>query len=144
MLEERLLKLFEIQSTGNRRIFCHGHSNNWQIFHHQPTDSNIIIFTMKQLKESNLNESGGTSLRFMNYVLPVIIPYITCIINTFIVTATFPNCGTTVKKGNPEESGNYRPVFYSQLSLNNGKDSHQSTSSIYLPELPLYQHSTWL
>ncbi len=58
------------------------------------------------------------SLRFMKDALPVIIPYITCIINTSVVTGTFPAAWKHAivtplfKKGDPTEFGNYRLISF--------------------------------
>ncbi len=94
----------------------HELANSQNSFRPQPVDTNTVILTIKQLKESNSCGSDNISLKFIKDALPVIIPYITCITNTSIVTGTFPATWKHAivtplfKKGDPKEIGNYRPI----------------------------------
>ncbi len=104
------------ESEENPTQFYHEHASNQNTFRPQPVDANTVILTIKQLKESNSCGNDHISLRFIKDALPVIIPYITCIINTSIVTGTFPTAWKHAivtplfKKGDPKEIGNYRPI----------------------------------
>ncbi len=104
------------ESEENPTQFYHVHASNQNTFRLQPVDANTAILTIKQLKECNSCGSDHISLRFILDALPVIIPYITYIINTSIVTGTFPAAWKHAivtplfKKGDPKEIGKYRPI----------------------------------
>ena len=61
------------------------------MFRPQPTDSQTIILVLKQLKNSSAHGSDGIPTRFLKKILPVIITYLTYIINTSIITGIFPS-----------------------------------------------------
>ncbi len=61
-----------------------------KLFLPQPTDSDTIILIIKHFKNTSSCGSDDIPLRFLKESLPVIITYITCIINTSIVTGIFP------------------------------------------------------
>ncbi len=56
----------------------------------EPVDTDIVILTIKDLKETKAVGSHGIPLRFLIDALPVIISYIACMINTSLVTGVFP------------------------------------------------------
>nr|XP_027215167.1 uncharacterized protein LOC113808036 [Penaeus vannamei] len=64
---------------------------NANIFRLNPVDCNTAILTIESLKESNSYDSDGISYRFIKDSLPVIVFYIKVILNTSIVTNTFPD-----------------------------------------------------
>ncbi len=86
------------------------------MFRPQPTDSNTIILVIKHLKNTSSCGSDGIPLRFLKESLPVIIPYLTCILNTSIVTGSFPSLWKHAivvpiyKTGDVNEPKNYRPI----------------------------------
>ncbi len=86
------------------------------MFRPQPTDSNTIILVIKQLRNTSSCGSDGIPLRFLKESLPVIIPYLTCILNTSIVTGCFPSLWKHAivvpiyKTGDVNEPKNYRPI----------------------------------
>ncbi len=58
-------------------------------FRPQPVDTNTVILTVKDLKQTNSVESDDIQLKFIKDALYVIAFYLTCIINTFLVTGVF-------------------------------------------------------
>ena len=86
------------------------------LFRPQPTDINTIVLTIKQLKDKKSCGSDGIALRFLRDALPVIAPYLTCIVNTSIVTGEFPTTWKhaiitpVYKSGSPDDPCNYRPI----------------------------------
>lgn len=86
------------------------------MFRPQPTDANTVILEVKHMKNSSSCGSDGIPLRYIRDSLPVIIPYVTCILNTSIVTGTFPTLwkhATVVpifKAGDSDDPKNYRPI----------------------------------
>lgn len=86
------------------------------LFRPQPVDSATIILIIKSMKISNSCGCDGIQLRFLRDSLPVLIPYITCILNTSIVTGTFPKLWKEaiivpiLKSGNTDQPQNYRPI----------------------------------
>lgn len=86
------------------------------MFRPQPTDSNTIILIIKHLKNTSSCGSDNISLRFIKESLPVIIPYLTCIINSSIATGNFPESWKHAivvpifKTGDAMEPKNYRPI----------------------------------
>ena len=85
-------------------------------FRPQPIDSDTIILIIKSMKNSNSCGCDGIQLRFLKESLPVVIPYITCILNTSIVTGTFPQLWKEaivvpiLKSGDADQPQNYRPI----------------------------------
>ena len=59
------------------------------MFRPHPTDSNTIILILKHLKNTASYNSDGIPLHFLRDSLPVIVTYLTCILNTSIVTGSF-------------------------------------------------------
>lgn len=57
----------------------------------QPTDSNTLILIIKHLKNTASYGSDGIPLRFLRDFLPVIVTYLIFILNTSIVTGSFPS-----------------------------------------------------
>ncbi len=114
-------KSFKPESAKNTIQFNHEHSSSQNTFRPQPVDTSTVILTIKQLNESNSCGSDHIALRFIKDALPVIIPYISCIINTSIVTGTFPAAWNHAivtplfKKGDLKEIGNYRPISLLQV-----------------------------
>ena len=90
--------------------------NHENFFRAEPVDVNTVILTIKHLKNTNSTGSDGIALRYINDSLPVIINYITTIINTSIVTGTFPSLwkhATVIpifKNGDRNDINNYRPI----------------------------------
>ena len=75
-----------------------------------------VILVIKTLNESNAFSCDGITLQFIRDVLPVIVFYITVIVNASIVTGTNSPLwkhGQIVpqfKSGDPDEPCNYRPM----------------------------------
>ncbi len=86
------------------------------IFRPQPTDSDTIILIIKHLKNTSSCGSDNIPLRFIKESLPAIITYLTCIINTSIVTGIFPErwkhaiVVPIFKTGDVMEPKDYRPI----------------------------------
>ncbi len=57
----------------------------------EPVDVITVILTIKHLKNTYSTGSDGIVLRYIDDSLPVIINYLTIIINTSIVTGKFPS-----------------------------------------------------
>ena len=93
-----------------------GNGNYENFFRAKPVDVNTVILTLKHLKNSNSAGSDGIALRYIKDSLPVIINYITIIINTSIVTGKFPSLwkhATVIpifKNGDRNDINNYRPI----------------------------------
>ncbi len=91
---------------------CH----NSELFRPQPVDVNTVILTIKELK--NTNPCGSDDIPFIRLrdAVPVITLYLTCIINTSIVTGVFPTASEhslvipIYKTGAVDDPGNYRPI----------------------------------
>lgn len=90
--------------------------HNSALFRPQPVDATTIILTIKGLKNTNSCGSDGITLRFLKDALPVIVPHLTCILNTSIVTGVFPaawkhSLVTPIyKSGASDDPSNYRPI----------------------------------
>ena len=88
----------------------------YNMFRPQPTDSNTIILIIKYLKNTASYGSDGIPLRFLRDSLPVIATYLTCILNTSIVTGSFPSLWKHAivvpifKSGDANEPKDYRPI----------------------------------
>ena len=86
------------------------------MFRPKPTDSDTIILIIKSFKNSSFCGSDNIPLRFLRDSLPVLIAYLTCIINTSIVTGIFPEAWKHAivvpifKTGDVMEPKDYRPI----------------------------------
>lgn len=91
-------------------------THSTRMFRPNPIDSPTIILTIMNMKHTYSYGSDGIPLRFIKDSLPVIIPYLTCIINTSIVTGVVPASWKHAivvpvhKSGDADEAGNYRPI----------------------------------
>ncbi len=80
-----------------------------------------VILTLKHLKNANYGGSDGISLHYLRDSLPVIIHYLTTIINTSIVRAYFPFAWKHAmvtpifKSGDHNNVKNYRPISLSPI-----------------------------
>ncbi len=90
--------------------------NTVSAFRPEPVDINTVILTVKDLNATSSVGSDGTGLRFLRDALCVTIPFLTCIINTSVVTGVFPETWKHAlvvpiyKNGDPDSLNNYRPV----------------------------------
>lgn len=93
-----------------------GNETYENLFRAEPVDVNTVILTIKHLKNTNSSGSDGIALLHIHDSLPVIINYITIIINTSIVTGKFPSLwkhATVIpifKNGDRNDVNNYRPI----------------------------------
>ncbi len=77
---------------------------------------NTVILTIKHLNKTRSVGSDGISLRFLQDALYVIAAYLTCIINTSLVTGIYPTqwkhavIMPLFKSGNTNIVNNYRPI----------------------------------
>ena len=82
----------------------------------QPVDTDTAILTVKDLNTTTSVSSDNIGLRFLRDALCVILPFLTCIINTSIVTGVFPAAWKHAlvvplfKHGDRDCVNNYRPV----------------------------------
>ena len=93
-----------------------------QVFHGstpsrpQPVDMGTITLIIKHLNNTNSYGSDGIQLKYIKDALPVIVFYITVIINTSIVTGMFPcpwkfpYVTPFFKGGDRDDITNYRPI----------------------------------
>ena len=85
-------------------------------FRPQPVDTATVVLVIKHMKNTSSCGSDGIPLRYIKESLPVIIPYLTCILNTSIVTGTCPTpwkhalVVPIFKTGNANDPKNYRPI----------------------------------
>ena len=111
--QEEMLKDNSFQCTGEQLV---SNGNPLNFFKPSPVDCNTVILTVKSLNESSAYGSDGISLRFIKDVLYIIAFYLTIIINTSIVTNTFPQLWKNphvvpyYKSGDIDEVSNYMPV----------------------------------
>lgn len=90
--------------------------NQLNFFKPSPVDCETVILTVKNLRDSNAYGSDGISLRFIKDALYMIGFYVTIIVNTSIVTNTYPSpwktshVVPTFKSGDRDEISNYRPI----------------------------------
>ncbi len=90
-------------------------------FRPEPVDTSTVILTIKHLSKSNSAGWDGIKLGCLKNSLPVIIIYLTTIINTSIVTGVFPSARkrATVdpifKSGDRCDAKNYRPISILQI-----------------------------
>ena len=86
------------------------------IFRPQPVDIETVILTIKSLNETRAVGSDGISLKFIKDSLYVTAFYLTCIINTSIITGMFPSSWKHAlvvplfKSGDTNDLNNYRPI----------------------------------
>ena len=85
-------------------------------FRPQPVDTDTIILTIKGLKDTSSVGSDGIPLTFVEDSLSVIAFYLTCIVNTSIVTGIYPTTWKHAvvvplfKSGDTNDFNNYRPI----------------------------------
>ena len=90
--------------------------NNCNPFRPTPIDNKTLVLTISGLKNSNAQGCDKISLRFLKDSLPVTLSYITCIVNTSIVTGVFPTQWKHAivvpihKSGDVEDISNFRPI----------------------------------
>lgn len=90
--------------------------NQQNRFKPSPVDCETVILTVKNLKGSSAYGSDGISLRFIKDSLYMIAFYVTIIINTSIVTNTYPalwklsHVVPIFKSGDRDEVSNFRPI----------------------------------
>ena len=91
-------------------------SRSEETFRPKPVDTNTIILTIKSLNETRSIGSDGIALKFIKDALCIVAFYLTCIINTSIVTGVFPqawkhaNVIPLFKTGDINNVSNYRPI----------------------------------
>lgn len=85
-------------------------------FRPAPVDSHDIVLVITHLHSTNSCDSDGIPLRFLRDSLFAIIPYLTCIRNTSIVTRRFRESWKysvvvpILKSGDVNTASNYRPI----------------------------------
>lgn len=85
-------------------------------FRPKPVSEADLILAIKHMKNTNSYGCDGIPLRFLRDSLPITITYLTCIMNTSIVTGIFPKqwkhsiIVPIHKTGNVKEPNNYRPI----------------------------------
>ena len=90
--------------------------SNISSFKPKPVDCHNVILVIKDLKNTNSFGSDGICLRFIRDGLYIIAFYLTVIVNTSIVTYTFPDLWKiphiipVFKNGDTEDISNYRPI----------------------------------
>ncbi len=86
------------------------------MFRPSPTTWDSVTLIIKHMKNTNCQRSDGISLRYIKDSLPVVITYLTCILNTSIATGVVPAAWKhsvivpVFKSGNQRELQNYRPI----------------------------------
>ncbi len=97
--------------------------NNTGRFRPKQLDTDTVILMIKSLKETRSVGSGCISLNFIKDGLYVIAFYLTSIINTSLVTGTFPQAWThdfvipVFKNGDPDKVNNTALYLFYQLFL---------------------------
>ncbi len=112
------------------------------LFRPQPTDSNTLVLVIKQLRNTSSCGSDGIPLRFLKESLPVSIPYLTCILNTSIVTGSF-SClwkhaivVPIYKSGDANESKKLSPNIFAPHHLKDFRKSDSKTTHSILGSKP--------
>ncbi len=86
------------------------------LFRPGPVDWQILVLTITHMNNSDACGSDGIPLRFLNVSLPVIVSYLTTIMNTSIVTGIFPTAWKfsivvpIVNTGGVNDPSDYRPT----------------------------------
>ncbi len=105
-------------------------------FRPEPVDTDTVILTIKSIKETKAVASDAIPLRFLIDVLPVIISYITCIINASLATGIFPTAWKhamvvpLLKSGDSNTVNNYRPISF--LPIISKKLEKSSLTNCYI------------
>ncbi len=63
-------------------------------FRPQPEDTNIVTLTLRDINKTSCVDSDGIPRKFIKDALCIIVTYITCIVNTSIITGIFPTAFT--------------------------------------------------
>ncbi len=85
-------------------------------FRPQSVDTNTVILAVKDLKQTNFVGSDDIQLKFVKDALYIIAFYLTCILNTSLVTGVFPTAWKHAivvpiyKYGDTENVNNYRAI----------------------------------
>ena len=85
-------------------------------FRPQPVDVETVILVVKELNDTKAYGSDLISLRFIRDALPIIVFYLTVIVNTSIVTCLYPSdwklphVSPFFKSGDADNVENYRPI----------------------------------
>ena len=91
-------------------------SDNVNLFKPQPVTIETVILTFKQIRDTNAVGTDDITFRFLRDSLPIMAFYLTIIINTSIVTSSFPSLykhsliSPIFKSGDPDDVNNYRPI----------------------------------
>lgn len=85
-------------------------------FRPQPVDINTVKLIVTDLKVTNSVRSDGIPLKFVKDALHVNAFYLTCIVNTFLVTGVLPTAWTHAIvvlffNGDAENVNTYRPLL---------------------------------
>ena len=89
--------------------------NNCQ-FRPEPVDVNTVILVIRNLNNTRSTGSDNISLKYIKDGLLIIAFYLTCIVNTSLVTGIIPNVWKHAlvtplhKKGDVNDVNNYRPI----------------------------------
>lgn len=73
--------------SGNEASGIHGEGNTFRL---QPVDTETVILTITDIKETSSVGSDGIPMKFIKDALCIKPSYITCTIYTSIVTGVFP------------------------------------------------------
>lgn len=87
------------------------------LFRSEPINFQTLVLTITHMN-NYARWSDGIPLRFLNDSLPIIIPYLTTVMNTSIITGIFPGAWkyaivVAILKtgdGNVNDPSNYRPI----------------------------------
>ena len=90
---ETTFKRSQIELTNEGKSIVQLPQSNINIvsaFRPEPVDTNTVILTVKDLNATSSLGTDGIKLRFLRDALSVIVPFLTCIVNTSLVTGVFP------------------------------------------------------